>query len=358
MNKLFLHKLNRSTLRIPLSQKILLTKHLSMMLKSGMSEVEALTLIKSQIKSKGFSKMLEEIIAGVQNGQFLSASLLPFERTFGKLFLNIVKLGESSGTLSENLEFLAAELKESKQIRSQVRSAMIYPIIIFVATVGVTSLLVFFVLPKILPTLEGLGGNLPITTKILIFTASSIRQYYLAIIGGIVATIISWTMLMRLPQFKYFTHRMVLSMPLIKHIVVSYNMANITRTMSILLRSGVRIVEGVSMTADLVENRVYERALREMSEYLRRGEPIFRYMSEHTNIFPPTVGHMIEVGERTGNLDSNLKYLSEFYKEQLDETLKNLSSILEPLLLILMGGVVGFVAISIITPIYEITQVF
>jgi len=161
---------------------------------------------------------------------------------------------------------------------------------------------------------------------------------------------------MKLPHFKYAIHRIILALPIVGNISKNYNMAGLTRTLGLLLKSGMKIVEAVNTTSGVLANVVYQKALIETVEEIKRGEPLYKYLEEHEHVFPLTVSHMIEVGEKTGNLDANLLYLAEFYENEVDETVKNLSSILEPLLLVFMGAIVGFVAISIITPIYQLSQ--
>jgi len=323
-----------------------------------MSEIEGIQLIKSQVKSRGFKIILEDVSSGLENGQFLSATLKPYERLFGNLFINIIELGETSGTLSENLSFLAQELKESKKLRAKVKSALIYPIIILIATIAVVSALVLFVLPKILPIFSSLGTELPLTTKVLIFVADGLKENFFIILAGGVVFIIIWIILLRIKAIKYVLHRILLFTPFAGSISKKYNMANITRTLSILLRSGVKIVEAVYSASNITENLVYRKALIEAAENVKKGEALHETLEQKTSIFPATVGRMIEVGEKTGNLDENLDYLADFYKNEVDDTVANLSSVLEPVLLLFMGGLVGFVALSIITPIYKITTAF
>jgi len=355
MNKFF-SRIKTSFLRVPLSEKILFTKHLAMMTKSAMSTVESLALIKRQVKSRSFRIILDKVAMEVENGQSLSTAFSRFRHVFGELFVSIIALGEASGTLSENLEYLSSELKKSRQLRGKIHSAFVYPIIIMVFTIGVVIALVFFVLPKLTSVFSGLKVGLPITTRILIGFASIVQNYYLFIAVGIVVLIIIWTFLMKLPHFKYAIHRIVLTLPIVGNISKNYNMASLTRTLGLLLKSDMKIIEAVSTTSGVLSNVVYQRALIEAVEEVKRGEPIYKYLEKYPGIFPPTVSHMIEVGEKTGNLDGNLIYLAEFYENEVDEMVKNLSSILEPALLVFMGAIVGFVAIAIITPIYEISQ--
>jgi type IV pilus assembly protein PilC len=343
-------------LKIPLAERILFSQHLSMMIKAGMTEIESLKLIRKQIKSRGFGKILDRVIADVENGQFLSESLNQFKNAFGDLFINIIKLGEVSGTLSENLNYLAEEIKKDRALRAKVRSALIYPFVLLFATVGITGALIFFVLPKIIPVFSTLGIKLPVMTRILIATTHFILNYYLWIFVGIIGLVIICLIALRIKKIRYFYHRLLLLMPIVGKITIGYQTSNFTRTLGLLLKSGIKIVEAISISSSIASNLVYRKFLSEASKRIQRGETLYKYLEENPSLFTPTVSRMVEVGEKTGNLDHNLLYLAEFYENEVDEKIKNLSSVLEPILLIVMGLLVGFIAISIITPIYEVTQ--
>ncbi len=358
MNSKFFAKLNKSLIKVPLDEKIMFTKHMSMMVKSGMSEIESIRLVRRQLKSRGFGLILDDVIAGLENGQFLSDTLKPYERVFGRLFISIISLGEISGTLSENLGFLSSELKESRALHSKVKSAMIYPSIILVATVSVIVALVLFILPRILPIFTSLGAELPLATRILIATTTFLQNYFLLVGLGFIVVVVALILLLKIGAVRYAFHRVFLLIPIAGSISQKYNMANFTRTLGILLRSGVKIVEAVTTAADITENLVFKREILAAAEEIKKGEAMYKHLEEKPKLFPPTVTRMIEVGEKTGNLDDNLDYLASFYEGEVDETVANLSSVLEPALLLIMGGLVGFVAIAIITPIYEITQAF
>ncbi len=341
---------------VSLAERIMFVKHMSMMIHSGMTEVDSLRLIQSQIKSKSFLKILDDVILNVENGQSLSASLEKYNRVFGDLFINIIKIGEISGTLSANLDYLALEMRKSQSLRSKVRGALIYPAVILAATIGVVGGLLFFILPKILPVFKSLKVELPFTTRALMALSEGLRSHYLIIGGVLVGVIILFFALRRIPATRYLLHRMLLSMPIFGNISIGYNMANITRVLGMLLKSGEKIVQAVSITADASSNLVYKQALQAAVVEIQKGKTLYAYFEEHEKLFPSTVGRMIEVGEKTGNLDNNLAYLAEFYENEVDEVTKNLSGILEPILLVVMGVAVGFVALAIITPIYGITQ--
>lgn len=342
--------------RVPLSERILFAKHLAMMIKAGMTEVESLRLVRRQVKSRGFARLLDGVIKDVESGQFLSESLKQYRNIFGDLFVNVVRIGEMSGTLPENLNYVSGELRKIQELRARVVGAMIYPAVILFATLLVISVLIFFIFPKILPVLQNSHIALPVTTKILMVVAYALQNYYGLIGGGLAVIIVLWIVLLRARPFRYFVHRLTLSIPVFGTVVMNYNTVNITRTMGILLKSQIKIVEAIEITSDIARNLVYKNLLMSTAGEIKRGEPLYRYWEHYERFIPATVTRMVEVGEKTGNLEGNLLYLAEFYENEVDDTLKNLSTILEPGLLIIMGMMVGFVALAIITPIYGITQ--
>lgn len=342
--------------RVPLSEKILFAKHMSMMISSGMTVVDAVRLIKKQLEGGTFAKILDKVIVDLESGQYLSVALGQFPDAFGRLFISLIQTGEISGTLPANLDHLSAELKKSSQLESAIRSALMYPAVIFAATMGIIGLLVFYVLPKILPVFASLHVKLPLETRIMIAVTDLLLHHYLWIIAGLIVFVIILLLLLRIPLIRYAYHRTLLALPVVGRIATDYNMANITRTLGVFLKSGTKITEALEITAESLDNDVYKKALHLTTEEVRKGNQLHKYFEEHANIFPPTVSRMIEVGENTGKLDGNLFYLADFYAEEVDETTKNLSSIIEPVMLVFMGTVVGFVAISIIKPIYAVTQ--
>lgn len=345
-------------LYIPLSERILFAKHLSIMVKTGMTLIDSLSLIKKQMRSKSFIYVLEKIIADVEGGQFLSQSLKQFERLFDSISINVIKIGEASGALAENLTYLASELQKKQALRKKVRAALIYPGIILFATLGVTGVLTFFVMPRITPIFLTLGIKLPWTTKFLIAASTFLFQYGIYVLAGAAAFILILILSLRFfPALRFLTHRFILLLPFFGSVSRMANVAEFTRTLGLLLKSGTKIVEAIQVTAESMRNLVYRKALSEAAETVKRGEPMHVYLSKREDLFFSIASRMIEVGDATGTLETNLFYLADFYEGEVDETTKTLSSVLEPVMLLVMGIIVGFVAVSIITPIYEITQI-
>lgn len=348
--------MNTFFLRISSQEQIIFVKHLAMMLKAGMSILDSLKMLKKQAGSKSMIKVLDSVITEVANGQFLSSALEKFKSVFGDFFINLIRVGEASGILYENLNYLAIELNKKKELKKKIVGAMIYPLIIVSATFGVTGLMTVYIFPKILPIFKSLNVKLPFTTKILIGVSEFLINYGVYVILGILIFIILSWILLKIKKIHYIFDRLILILPLFGRMTANYNMSNFCRTLGLLLKSDVKVVEAVSITADTIKNLVYKKELKEIAKDVTKGEEISRRLEEHQKIFPPMVSQMIAIGESTGNLSETLLYLADFYEKEVDDTAKNLSNILEPLLMILMGFLVGFIAISIITPIYEVTQ--
>lgn len=341
---------------VAVQDKINFARHLSIVIKAGLPILEGLKMIQKQTDSKMLISIIGKVIADVSNGQFLAASLARFPNVFDGFFINIVRVGEASGTLSQNLLYLAQEMKKSYDLKNKIRSAMIYPVIIMFATATLTSFLVFFAFPKILPIFASLHVELPLPTKILIAVSSFALENGLYLAGGIIAALIGFRLLLMVSSVRFLFHMLLFALPVLSTLTIEINMANFTRVLSVLLRGGINIVEAVTITANTFENLVYRRALLSAAEEIKKGEQLALYLSEHKKIFPLLLSGLVEIGENTGNLEDNLVYLADYYRDETELGIQNLTSLIEPLLLLSMGLVVGFVAISIITPIYKITQ--
>lgn len=349
-------KLSRLFLHLSLQDQIMFAKRLAILVKAGIPILSGLKMLDRQTNSRSTKKILKEVIRDVENGQFLSASLGRFRKIFGDFTINIIEVGEISGTLPENLDYLAEELKKKQALRKKVLGSLIYPAIIVVATLGITVMLTVFIFPKVLPIFKSVNFELPITTKILIFLSDLFLHSGLLILAGVAGAILLFWLLLRVQKVRLWYHHFLISVPVLGKLLQSYHMANFCRTMGILLRSGVMIVRTAHITAHTITNLAYRQEILRISESITRGGKISTHMDNHTRLFPPILSQMITVGEDSGNLSETLLYLADMYEDEVDELTKNLSTVLEPVLMVFMGLLVGFVAISIITPIYGIIQ--
>lgn len=343
-------------LRFSTQDQIVFAKRLGMILRSGMPIMEGLSILGSGQRSSSAAYIFDNLTQDVRSGQPLSVGLERFVKIFGRFCISIIRVGEASGTLHENLEYLAEELKKKQALRRKVVGALIYPAVIIFATLGITVLLTVYIFPKILPIFKSVGATLPFSTRALIAISAFLSNWGLWLLLAIVILIIAFFFSMRYPRFHYIVDVTLLRLPLLGKLSLYYNVANISRTLSLLLRSGAPIVQSVELVAASTRNKAYERSLQAVASRLLRGQKIANELAIDPKLYPPLMTQMIFVGESTGNLPGTLAYISEMYEEEINELTKNLTTLLEPALMIVMGIIVGFVAISIITPIYSITQ--
>jgi len=345
-----------SFMRFPAQDQMLFAKRLGMILRSGMPIMEGLHMLRDEKHSRSCRFVYSSITTDVQNGLSLSAGMQKFERHFGQFSINIVRIGEASGTLHQNLEYLAEEMKKKRTLKKKVIGALIYPAIIVTATTGIVVMLTVFIFPKIIPIFSSLNSKLPLSTLMLIVISNFLSHWGLEVLAGLVAIIVGVVFAMRFPAFHLLMDRLILRIPLLGKLSLYYNLSNICRTMSLLLRSDIRIVSAMELVADSTRNLVYRQALNAAKENLLTGQRISIQFKNNQNIFPSLMCQMVTVAETTGNLSGAFGFLSDMYEEEIGELTKNLTTLLEPILMIIMGLLVGFIAISIITPIYSITQ--
>jgi len=344
--------------KISTIDKVFLANNISIMIKAGLPLREAVATLQEQTKSKVFKKILEDIIKRLDNGEPLADSLARHPRSFNQLFINIIRVGEASGTLEENLKYLATQLEKSYDLRRKVKGAMIYPLLVLASTFVLGGALAVFILPKLLPLFKSFDVDLPLPTKILVWVTETIQNHGLLIFGGLAGFIILFAFLSRLKPVKRINHKILLRTPLFGRISRSSNLAQFCRTLGVLLKSGIPVVQGLEITSQTLRNMSYKKALAETSDKVQKGKSISDHLRTDRFLFPVTASKMIEVGEKTGNLEQTLLHLAEFYEKEIDNVTKNLSNILEPILLIVIGLVVGFIAIAIISPIYKLTGGF
>lgn len=342
--------------RVSHLDKLLFAKHLSTMIKAGLSLREGVATIQEQISSKKFKKVLDDVIKQLDNGQSLADSLARHPRVFSELFINMVKIGEASGTLEENLGHLALQLEKSYDLRRKVKAAMIYPVLVLVSTFGLGGALALFVLPKLVPLFKSFDIKLPMSTRILLWITETFQNYGFYVILFLCFLVGVLVFLSRLGSVKSNSHKLILKVPVVGKVVRDVNLARFSRTLGTLLKSGISIVEALNITAGTLGNMSYQVQTKAMALKVQRGQEIAAYLKDRPKLFPPTLSHMISVGEKTGNLEDSLLYLAEFYEKEVDSATKNLSVILEPMLLIFIGIIVAFIAVSIITPIYQLTR--
>lgn len=336
--------------------KLIFTKHLAVMLKSGISLAESLTSLKNQIKSPAFSKVLSEVQKDINNGQSLEKALSKHPQAFDAFYVSLISIGEKSGNLEKNLEYLSSQLQKSYEFRKKIQGAMLYPLIILGATVIIGFSLSIFVLPKLTDLFTSLNVELPLTTKILLFISITMKDYGIFIMSALIGAGVGIFFLLQTSSVKPRWHRLLLSLPAIGSLLQNIILASLCRDLGVMLKSGLTITSALEAEFKALDNLVYKEYISDLLKAVGKGKKISEELNdEKYYLIPEIAAKMIGVGENTGKLEDTLLYLGDFFEEEVDDTTKNLANILEPLLLLGIGLVVAFVALAIISPIYQLT---
>lgn len=336
--------------------QILFAKHLTVMLESGIPLRDALKTMRDLPMSVSQRYVIQTAIKDLSDGLQLGLSLQKFPRTFDAFFVNVISVGESSGTLSSALKYLATQLEKADEIRGRVQAAILYPAIVFVGALGIAVYLAFFLLPQILPLFKSLTVELPWTTRVLLSTTNALRDHWLIIAIVTVAVIASAILLFRIQRVRRTWHRTLLMIPVLGALVRDFQTTQFARILGTLLTSGIKIVQALKITSTSLTNLAYSDELARVGDLVNHGEAMGTELGKKPRLFSPTAASMISIGERTGRLPTALLTLAEFTEKEVDATTRNLTTLLEPMVLVVVGGMVGFIALSIITPIYQLTQ--
>jgi len=336
--------------------KFLFTKHLGMMIKTGLPLRESVFEIREQTGSRKFKKILDDVISHLDNGESLADSLSKHPAAFDELFVNLIKAGEASGTLEENLKYLILQLEKNHDLKKKIKAALLYPILILSSTFVLVGVLAIYILPKLIPLFESFEIELPLPTRILLWALKVAQNYGLGIFILVLFFIFIFIFISRFRTVKKINHIIILRLPVMGKLNRNVNLAYFSRTLGTLIKSGIPIIEALNITANTLSNIIYQEQLKKSISRVQHGEEIASYLKTKPKLFPPVFSRMISIGEKTGKLDDSLLYLAKFYEKEVDDTARNFSTILEPLLLIFIGLIIGFIAVSIIMPIYQITH--
>ena len=338
------------------SEKIVFTRNLAAMINAGLSLTRALNVMERQSKNVKLKKVINTILEDIKKGQNLHTAMEQFPRVFSHLFTAMVKAGEESGKLVEALQNIGDQMKRSYTLNRRIRGALTYPTIIIIAMFIIGILMMIYVVPTLTQTFEELGAELPKSTQVIISISNFLTNHTLTalLIFTVVATLL--VMWFKTAQGKRMFDFSILHIPIIEELVKETNSARTTRTLSSLLSSGVEVVTALSITGEVMQNSYYKEVLKQAEKSIKKGEPISKAFIENEKLYPVLVGEMISVGEETGKLSDMLKDIAEFYEEEVEQKTKNLSTIIEPFLMIFIGAVVGFFALAMITPIYSISE--
>jgi len=338
---------------VSLTEKLMFTRNLQVMITSGLPLPRALETLALQSKNKKFKKALLEIREKVVKGSNFSDTLSDYPQIFSELFQNMIKVGEETGGLDEVLKILSRQMEREHELKSKIQGALIYPAVIIMTMIGIGILMLIMVVPQLAETFEELNIELPITTKVVIslgtfLAGNGILAFIVIIVISIFVLLIS-----RTKSGKRIIDTIFLKIPIASPLVKKTNSANTIRALSSLIASGVPIVKSLEIVSGTLGNIYYREAVLEVAEKVRKGEKLSSAFKPYDSIYPPIVFQMIEVGEETGETSSILSKLADFFEEEIGNATKNLAAVIEPVLMLIIGGVIAFFAISMVQPMYS-----
>jgi len=367
-----IHEVSASSGKVKKSHKVkskelvLFTRQLSTMISAGVPLTRCLQTLEEQAESKDFKAVIASVAKDVQSGIALGDAFAKFPRVFSDVYVNMVKAGEAGGILDEILKRLAVQQEKTSSMKKKIKSAMTYPVAIFSMTIVAFFGLIIFVIPKlgkILTDLAGPDTQLPIQTRALMAigefaTGSTIVPHVpniVFILGGGFAATFYLLRYIRTPKGKLQFHSLLLRIPVVKTVITKVAISSFSRTYSSLTAAGVPVLEALSVTGGAIGNKVIENELIEAAKNVREGQPLSLAIAKSKH-FPPIVAQMLAVGEETGQADKILLKVADFYDEEVDALIDGLSSIIEPMMILVLGGMVGLIAASVMGPIATLSQ--
>ncbi len=329
------------------------TRQFATMIGAGLPMVQCLEILEGQLESPEFRKIASKIKESVQSGSTLSEALSRHKKVFDDLYVNMVEAGEIGGALDTILVRLALYREKADRLARKVKGALVYPIVVGVVAGGVTFAMLTFIVPVFAKMFGGLGAELPAPTQIILNLSNFLKSNVLTIIIGIISLLVGFKLALRNKQFRLHFDKFKLKVPLLGDLIRKSAISRFTRTLSTLLSSGVSILDALDITAKTSGNLVVQNAIRKSMLSIAEGETITAPLKD-SGVFPPMVTQMISVGEKTGGLDEMLSKIADFYDEEVDAAVAALTSIIEPVIIVVMGAVIGGILIAMYLPMFDI----
>lgn len=341
--------------RITLLEKILFSKNLGVMIAAGLPLTRALDALSRESNNPKFKRVIDDLIEQIRKGKQFAEALQGHPGVFSSLYVSMIEAGEKSGKLQESLAVLASQMEADHDIVRKVRGAMTYPAIIFIAMILIGILMLIYVVPTLTSTFRELKVDLPPTTQFIIFVSELFLNHIVLILAGMVAALFGIIQFFRTQFGKHVLDNAIVRFPLIGPIAKKFNAARTARTLASLISAGVQILEALDVTSRVVQNHLYSNILQEAKVEVQRGETMSKAFLKYPNLYPSLMGEMLSVGEETGQTSKMLDEVAHFYEQQVSDATRDLSTIIEPLLMIVIGAVVGFFAVSMISPMYSLS---
>lgn len=342
--------------KISVSEKMVFSRNLAVMIDAGVSLGRAIDTLSKQTSNKKFKEILKSVSEEIKKGKTFNESLANHPKTFSFVFIAMVKAGEKTGNLSDSLKILSIQLKREYELKKRIKGALIYPFIIILVMVAVAILMMIYVVPNLVSVFKELNTELPISTKFFMKTSDLIinNGFYIFII--LIVLILIILRFSKTREFKKNFSFVILRLPLISGIVKKVNTATTARTLASLIGSGVNILEALEVTEEVLQNVYYKQVLKEAREKIEKGEQMSKIFASYPNLYPEVMSEMTAVGEETGKISDMLSRIASFYEHEVAAQTKDLSTIIEPVLMIIVGAAVGFFAISMLQPMYGMMQ--
>jgi type IV pilus assembly protein PilC len=354
----FMNKLNTMVSRVSMSEKIIFFRNLGAMIKAGLPLSRALNVMERQTKKIKYKEVLSDVQSEIQKGGDLNAALNKHPDTFSPLMVAMIKAGEESGSLTESCIIIANQTERSYELKKKIRGAMIYPSVILTVLIAIGILMMLYIVPSLASTFSTMGSELPTSTKTIIFISDFLVNYTIPTIATMIAIVALFIAFVRTPNGKRLVESIVLPLPVIGTLVKETNSARTGRTLSSLLGSGVHVLQAMEITEEVIQNTHFKEIILQARDQVQAGAPIADIFVENEKLYPPLVGELIAVGEETGNLPDMLIQIAEFYESEVDQKTKNMSTIIEPVLMLVVGIAVGYFALAMISPIYTVVENF
>lgn len=341
---------------VPLIEKLFFVRNLEVMVKTGVSLVRSFEMLAQQTRSKKFKNILIEISICLNKGESLSLSMGHYPKVFSMLFQETIRVGEETGKLEAALKTLNKQMEKEHNLKSKITSAMVYPLMVVCMGFGIGVFMMIFAVPKIKASFVEMGVQLPLTTKIILGIAGLLAKYWILAIFIFIGIAIGLILFAKSGRGGKIKSGLWLKIPVISNLTRQTNSASTLRTLSSLLQSGVPIVKALDIASGSLSNFYFREALKDASKRVEKGEKFSSALKSYQNIFSPMVVQMIEVGEETGETPDILEKLAEFLEEEVGASTQRLSSIIEPILIMCVGGAVGFFAVSMMQPMFSIME--
>jgi len=347
-------KFRSSFSKIKMIDKITFARNLANMLEAGLSLTRAIAVTEKQGKNKKLKHIYSELNLDISAGKTFHDALKRWDGIFPPVFVSMVKAGEESGNLAESLKSIATQMEATYKLQKKIKGAMMYPGVIFSVMILIGIVMLTFVVPKLTATFKDVGTQLPGSTRFVIMMSDFMRDHYILLPIILLAIMTVVYQILHTKKGKNLFDRFVVKLPIFGTLIKESNSAKTARTMSSLIGSGVDLIQSVDITSEVLQNDLYKSVMAEVKANVEKGKPISEVFSQNENLYPIFVSEMINVGEETGKLSSMLQGVAVFYENEVDQKTKDLSTIIEPILMVVIGISVGFFAISMITPMYSV----